>query len=79
MTDVNPFLLELLGFTRAEMVGTTVGELSPFTDIVSNKATLEKLQLHGYVRYEDLPLETKNGRHIAVNLSAMFIRPETRN
>jgi len=64
--DVNPFLAKLLGFTHEEMVGKTVGELSPFRDIASNKAMLEQLQQHGYVRYEDLPLKTRDGRHIAV-------------
>ena len=66
ISDVNPFLVELLGFSHGEMVGKTVGELSPFKDIESNKVMLERLQTDGYVRYEDLPLETRNGRHVAV-------------
>jgi PAS domain S-box-containing protein len=66
INDVNPFLVKLLGYSRGEMVGKTVGELSPFKDIVSNQAMLERLQQNGYVRYEDLPLETKDGRHIDV-------------
>lgn len=66
ITDVNPFLTELLGFTHAEMGGKTVGELSPFKDIESNQAMLERLQEYGYARYENLPLETRDGRHIAV-------------
>ena len=66
ISDVNPFLVELLGFSYSEMVGKTVGELSPFKDIESNKVMLERLQADGYVRYEDLPLETRNGRHVAV-------------
>jgi PAS domain S-box-containing protein len=66
ISDVNPFLTELLGFSHSEMVGKTVGELSPFKDIESNQAMLEQLQQHGYVRYEDLPLETRDGRRIAV-------------
>ncbi len=66
ITDVNPFLEKLLGFTHAEMVGHTVGELSPFKDLVSNQAMLERLQRDGYVRYEDLPLTTRDGRNIAV-------------
>ena len=66
ITDVNPFLCELLGFSSAEMVGKTVGELSPFRDIEENKVMLARLQKDGYVRYEDLPLETQDGRHIAV-------------
>lgn len=66
ITDVNPFLTELLGFTHAEMGGKTVGELSPFKDIESNQAMLTRLQEYGYARYENLPLETRDGRHIAV-------------
>ncbi len=66
ISDVNPFLFQLLGFSLSEMVGKTVGELSPFKDIESNQVMLERLQKDGYVRYEDLPLETRDGRHIAV-------------
>ncbi|MDB6123643.1 MAG: hypothetical protein JWQ71_2636 [Pedosphaera sp.] len=66
ISDVNPFLVELLGFSHGEMVGKTVGELSPFKDIVSNQAMLNRLQKDGHIRYENLPLETKDGRHIAV-------------
>src|SRR3984893_15194817 len=66
ISDVNPFLVKLLGSSHSEMVGKTVGELSPFKDIESNKIMLERLQKDGYVRYEDLPLETSDGRHIAV-------------
>ena len=66
ITDVNPYLVRLLGYTRAEMVGQTVGELSPFRDLVSNQAMLERLQKEGYVRYEDLPLETRAGARVAV-------------
>src|SRR5665213_1691803 len=66
ITDVNPFLVELLGFSHGEIVGKTVGELSPFKDIESNRVMLNRLQKDGYVRYDDLPLESRNGRKIAV-------------
>src|ERR1039457_2423028 len=66
VNDVNPFLIKLLGFSHGEMVGKTVGELSPFKDIVPNQTMLERLQEDGYVRYHDLPLETRDGRKIAV-------------
>ena len=66
VNDVNPFLIKLLGFSHSEMIGKTVGELSPFKDVVSNQAMLEQLQKNGYVRYENLPLETKDGRKTPV-------------
>jgi PAS domain S-box-containing protein len=66
VNDVNPFLIKLLGFSHGEMIGKTVGELSPFRDLVSNKAMLVRLQKDGYIRYHDLPLKTKAGRTVAV-------------
>ncbi len=66
ISEVNPFLLKLLGFTHEEVVGRFIWELSPFEDIVSNQEKLIQLQVEGYVRYENLPLLTKDGRMIAV-------------
>ncbi len=66
ITDANPFLSELLGFSRDEMIGKTVGELSPFRDLAANEIMLDRLQEREYIRYEDLPLETKDGRKSAV-------------
>jgi PAS domain S-box-containing protein len=66
--DVNTFLVELLGFSHSEMIGKTVGELSPLKDIESNMVMLQRLQKDGYVRYEDLPLQTRDGRNIDVEV-----------
>jgi len=66
INEVNPFLLKLLGFTHEEVIGRFIWELSPFEDVVSNKKKLMQLQKDGYVRYENLPLLTKDGRMIAV-------------
>jgi PAS domain S-box-containing protein len=79
ITDANPFLVKLLGFSRLEMVGKTIGELSPFKDIESNQAMLERLQQHGYVRYENLPLETSDGRKIAVEFVSNVYQAGDRN
>jgi len=47
VNDVNLFLIKLPGFSRGEMAGKTVGELSPFKDRVSNQAMLVQLQKDG--------------------------------
>lgn len=66
ISDVNPSLLEMLGFSHNELVGVPIWELGSFKDLLSNKTKFEQLQQRGYVRDENLPLETKDGRKIAV-------------
>jgi PAS domain S-box-containing protein len=79
INDANPFLSKLLGFSRDEMVGKTVGELSPSKDIESNQAMLERLQENGHVRYEGLPLETRDGCNIAVEFVSNVYQAGERN
>jgi PAS domain S-box-containing protein len=64
--DVNPFLTELLGYPREELLGNKLWEIGPFKDTKASKAEFKKLQLEAYVRYDDLPLETSDGRSINV-------------
>jgi light-regulated signal transduction histidine kinase (bacteriophytochrome) len=61
------------------MIGKTVAELSPFKDLGSNQAMLARLQSEGYVRYEDLPMETRDGRHIAVEFVSNVYRAGERD
>jgi PAS domain S-box-containing protein len=64
--DANPFLSNLLGYTRAELVGKELWEIGLFGDIESNKSAFRTLREKGYIRYEDLPLQTRDGRGIEV-------------
>jgi len=66
ITDVNPFMIEMLGYSHEELLGKKLWELGTFRDIEASKATSSELKSKGYVRYNDLPLETKEGRPIAV-------------
>ena len=66
IVDVNPFLLEMLGYSPEELFGKKLWEIGTFRDIEASKATSLELKSKGYVRYHDLPLETKEGRQIAV-------------
>lgn len=63
ITDANPFLEDLLGYSHAEFLGKRLWEIGPFKDIAASKGAFKKLQNQEYVRYENLPLETKDGQH----------------
>ena len=66
IVEVNPFLIAMLGFSREQFLGKKIWEIGLFKDIVANKDNFGELQRKEYIRYEDLPLETADGRHIAV-------------
>src|SRR6185436_750103 len=64
--DVNPYLTKMLGYSREELVEKTLWEVGAFKDVEANQAAFEVLQANEYIRYEDLPLKTKDGRLIQV-------------
>ncbi len=66
ITEANPFLQELLGYDRDELLGKTLWEIGSFRDVVASRKAFEQLQANGYVRYDDLPLQTKRHqqRHV---------------
>jgi PAS domain S-box-containing protein len=79
ISDVNPFLSEMLGFSHDELVGTPIWELGPFRDIVANKTKFEQLHRKGYVLSENLPLETRDGRKITVEFVTNVYHTGDRN
>ncbi len=59
--DANPFLTHLLGYSREELVGKRLWEIGAIIDKKSSLEAFAVLQDKGYIRYEDLPLMTKDG------------------
>lgn len=66
IVDVNPFLIDLLGYSAKEFYLKEVWEIGSFKDIYANRAKFIELQKEEYVRYANLPLETKEGKKIQV-------------
>ena len=66
ITDVNPFLMKMLGYSHAELLGQQLWEIGPFKDIAAARTAFHELQTTGYIRYEDLPLEASDGRRLNV-------------
>ena len=61
IVDVNPFLIQILGFSKEELVGKELWEIGLFKDVVASRSAFRELQKQGYIRYEDLPLKTRAG------------------
>ncbi|MHB8894394.1 MAG: PAS domain S-box protein [Candidatus Geothermincolia bacterium] len=62
IVDANPYLMELLGYSLEEFIGKQLWEIGPFKDTKLSKTSFAELKEKRYVRYENLPLETKDGR-----------------
>ena len=66
ITDVNPYLINMLGYSREEFVKKKLWEVGAFQDIKASKHAFQALQEIEYIRYKDFPLRAKNGKLIRV-------------
>ena len=79
ITDVNPFLISMLGYSHKEFLGKKLWEVGAFKDIIASKAKFLELQKKGYVRYENLPLQSKSGKPMAVEFVSNTYRVDHAN
>jgi two-component system, cell cycle sensor histidine kinase and response regulator CckA len=52
------------------LMGKNLWDFGELKDVLASKLSYDELQKHDYVRYDHLPLLTKDGRHIAVEVVA---------
>ena len=73
ITDANPFMTELLGYPREELLGKELWEIGLLKDEAASRAAFRELQENHFIRYEDLPLQTKAGqRHEVEFVSNLY-------
>ena len=58
---MNPYLIKMLGYSREEFE-KKLWEVGAFKDIKASQEAFEALQKNEYIRYDDLPLKTKDGK-----------------
>lgn len=64
--DSNPFIETLIGYSKEELIGKQLWNIGVIKDQIASKAAFQELQIKNYIRYENLPLETKGGKRIEV-------------
>ena len=70
ITDANPFMTRLLGYTHDQLVGKELFEIGLLKDELASREMFAALKANGQVRYEDLPLESRDGGHQEVEVVA---------
>ncbi len=78
ITDANPFMTKLLGYPRAKLVGKELFEIGLLKDEAASKEMFQKLKKTHEVRYENLPLESRNGQHQEVEVVANLYQEDGR-
>lgn len=78
ITDVNPFMTELLGYSREEFLGKELWEIGLFSDKAASQKAFRELQVDGYLRYEDLPLQTTWGEPREVEFVSNVYQEDSR-
>jgi len=68
IVDVNPYLIEMLGYSKEQLIEKVIWDIGFFKDLVANQDKFLELQQKQYIRYEDLPLETADGRQFNVEI-----------
>ena len=76
IVDANPYMQELLGYTQEEFTGKEMWEIGLFRDRSANEVAIQGLQESGYLRYEHMPLQTKTGLQVEVEIVANVYRED---
>jgi PAS domain S-box-containing protein len=72
--DVNPYLLEILKCDREEVLGKPLWDFGLLEDRDRSKEAFRELKEKDHVRFEDLPLQSKDGKVIAVEVVSNVYR-----
>jgi PAS domain S-box-containing protein len=78
ITDCNPFIQQLLDYPRPEILGKELWQIGLLKDGDASRKAFAQLREKGYIRYEDLPLESKTGRRLEVEfVSNLYVENGT--
>lgn len=74
VVDVNPAICTLLGYGQGEILDHALWSIPAFKSAAATKSHFQDLVRQPHVRYDDLPLETKDGQIKHVELvSTLFL------
>jgi PAS domain S-box-containing protein len=79
IVDANPFMSEFLGYPHEELLGKELWEIGLLKDEEASRAAFRELQEKHFIRYEDLPLQTKSGQRREVEFVSNIYPEDGRN
>ncbi len=77
ITDANPFMVDLLGYSRAEFVGRELWQIGLFKSKDECQAWFREVQAGGNLLYKNLPIEIKTGATRTIEIFSKAYAEET--
>ena len=74
ITEANPFIATFLGYTREQLLKKELWQIGLLKDEAASQAAFRALKKNGFIRYEDLPLESKSGVRLEVEFVSNLYR-----
>lgn len=68
ITDVNPYLTKMIGFSSEELVGKELWKVELFKNIANSRKSFMKLQGKKFSHFSDLPLVSNTGKLLYVEI-----------
>ncbi len=62
IVDLNPFVQNLYEYPQKELIGEKIFEIRSFKNFIESKEKFTELLEKGYVRYEDIAIQTRSGK-----------------
>jgi PAS domain S-box-containing protein len=79
ITDANSFIGEITGFGQDHFLGKELWQIGLFEDISASQRAFRELQQEEYIRYQHLPLRTKDGAQIEVEFISNLYQVDGRS
>ena len=79
ITDANPFMAELLGYPQDELLGKELWEIGLLKDEEASRVAFRELRERHFIRYEDLPLQTKAGQRREVEFVSNLYKEDVQD
>ncbi len=76
ITDANPFMTELLGYSHDELLGKELWEIGLLADKTASRKAFQRLKREEHIRYENLPLENRWGERRDVEFVSNLYRED---
>ena len=78
ITEANPYMVQMLGYSGNELLGKELGQIGLLRDADASDEIMGTLRENGFVRYEHLPMQTKQGHQVEVEVVATLYEENRR-